>query len=331
MRPGCALMVAAVAAYASFEHQRAFALRGGADPTNAMLWPLSVDGLLLATVGLLKPGHRTRRMRVAVWSAFLGCIAVSLAANTAAAPQLAWQPVLVAGWPPVALLLAVELLAHPPHALSAAHRDLPIDHTHSPPPRRAGGCRPTGPGDRFAAARVARSRTPARPAHPASRPAGQRTAHPHPEAAQRAGPSDRPQPAADTAGPTHRSPASAPDAWRPRPLPPAPDPVRCPGRVDQPTRTPGPAYPRRWQTSLRRSSGTPSASAPPLRGPPPERQWMPAPPPHHTVEREPSPPSGRRRCPTATPRPAGPARLAQQTTARHHRDRTAGPNSAPSI
>ncbi|MFL6144776.1 MAG: hypothetical protein ACJ72N_23295 [Labedaea sp.] len=41
-----------------------------------------------------------------------GCIAVSLAANIAAAPTLAWQPALVAGWPPIALLLAVELLAH---------------------------------------------------------------------------------------------------------------------------------------------------------------------------------------------------------------------------
>jgi hypothetical protein len=76
VRRACALIVAAVAAYSSFEHQRGFALRGGADSTNAMLWPLSVDGLLLlATVGLLKPGQRTRRMRIAVWVAFLGCIA----------------------------------------------------------------------------------------------------------------------------------------------------------------------------------------------------------------------------------------------------------------
>jgi hypothetical protein len=113
VRRGCALIVAGVAAYSSYEHQRHFAVEGGADPANAGLWPLSVDGLLLlATVGLLKPGHHSRRMRVAVWSAFLGCIAVSLAANIAAAPRLAWQPVLVAGWPPVALLLAVELLAH---------------------------------------------------------------------------------------------------------------------------------------------------------------------------------------------------------------------------
>ncbi|WP_411089751.1 DUF2637 domain-containing protein [Streptomyces sp. 061-3] len=51
-----------VAAYASYVHQRGFALQGGADEVSASLWPLSVDGLLLlATVGLLKPsGARTR-------------------------------------------------------------------------------------------------------------------------------------------------------------------------------------------------------------------------------------------------------------------------------
>lgn len=116
VRPLCALVVAGVAAYASYVHQRKFALQGGADTVSASLWPLSVDGLLLlATVGLLKPsGPRTRRARGAVWSAFLLGIAVSLAANIAAAPALAWKPVLVAGWPPVALPLSVELLVHRP-------------------------------------------------------------------------------------------------------------------------------------------------------------------------------------------------------------------------
>ncbi|MFD9438853.1 DUF2637 domain-containing protein [Streptomyces sp. NPDC060006] len=111
IRSLCALVVAGVAAYASYVHQREFALQGGADEVSASLWPLSVDGLLLlATVGLLKPfGARTRRARGAVWSAFLLGIAVSLAANIAAAPALEWKPVLVAGWPPIALLLSVEL------------------------------------------------------------------------------------------------------------------------------------------------------------------------------------------------------------------------------
>jgi hypothetical protein len=113
LRRGCALIVASVAAYGSYEHQRDFALHGGADPVSAAMWPLSVDGLLLlATVGLLTSGQQqaSRRVRLAVWLSFLLGIAVSLAANIAAAPTLAWQPVLVAGWPPVALLLAAELL-----------------------------------------------------------------------------------------------------------------------------------------------------------------------------------------------------------------------------
>jgi hypothetical protein len=118
VRRGCALVVAAVAAYASYEHQREYALVGGSDPVSAALWPLSVDGLLLlATVGVLKSGQQaSRRCRVAVWLSFWLGIAMSLLANIAAAPTLAWQPVLVAGWPPVALLLAVELLAHSPRS-----------------------------------------------------------------------------------------------------------------------------------------------------------------------------------------------------------------------
>jgi len=116
LQRGCALIVAGVAAYGSYQHQREFALHGGADPVSAAMWPLSVDGLLLlATVGLLKSGHQApRRARLVIWLSFLLGIAVSLAANIAAAPTLAWQSVLVAGWPPVALLLAAELLTHHP-------------------------------------------------------------------------------------------------------------------------------------------------------------------------------------------------------------------------
>jgi hypothetical protein len=110
-----------------------FALRNGADPTSAELWPLAVDGLLvLASAGLLKSDHRSsRRANTAVWLAFLLGIGVSLAANIAAAPTLAWQPVLVAGWPPVSLLLAVELLGHhhrPRQHIAAAQTSAaPID------------------------------------------------------------------------------------------------------------------------------------------------------------------------------------------------------------
>jgi len=114
VRRGCALVVAAVAAYSSYAHQRHFALAGGADQVSAALWPLSVDGLVvLASLGLVRAqSSTTTRARLALWVAFLLGVAVSLAANIAAAPTLSWQPVLVAGWPPLALLLAVELVVH---------------------------------------------------------------------------------------------------------------------------------------------------------------------------------------------------------------------------
>lgn len=107
-----AFAVAVVAAYASYQHQRAFALAGGADLTTARLWPLSVDGLLvLSTAGLLRDRRQTTvRARYALRTAFAAGIIVSLAANIATAPSMTWAPILVAGWPPAALLLAVELV-----------------------------------------------------------------------------------------------------------------------------------------------------------------------------------------------------------------------------
>lgn len=111
------IAVAVVAAYASYQHQRDFALAGGADLTTASLWPFSVDGLLvLSTIGLLRDARHTRkRARIFLWAAFAAGIIVSLAANIATAPSMNWAPILVAGWPPVALLLAVELLGHHRH------------------------------------------------------------------------------------------------------------------------------------------------------------------------------------------------------------------------
>jgi hypothetical protein len=115
------MAVAGVAAYASYQHQRDFALAGGADLTTARLWPLSVDGLLvLSTAGLLRDARRTSsRARIFLWAAFAAGIIVSLAANIATAPSMNWAPILVAGWPPVALLLAVELLGHRRHDATA--------------------------------------------------------------------------------------------------------------------------------------------------------------------------------------------------------------------
>jgi hypothetical protein len=52
----CTLVVALGAAYASYRHGQAFALRFGADATTAAIWPLIVEGLLMiATVELWNP------------------------------------------------------------------------------------------------------------------------------------------------------------------------------------------------------------------------------------------------------------------------------------
>lgn len=107
----CTALVALGAAYASYRHGREFALRFGADETTAAIWPLIVDGLLTtSTVELWKTGHGGGRWKA--WLAFAFGIVLSLCANVAAAPELSVFAVAVAACPPLALLLAVELLNH---------------------------------------------------------------------------------------------------------------------------------------------------------------------------------------------------------------------------
>ncbi|MFD2474740.1 DUF2637 domain-containing protein [Amycolatopsis silviterrae] len=116
---GATGLVALGAAYASYQHGRVFALRFGADRTTAAIWPLIVDGLLtLATVELWR-GQRGSGGWLA-WAAFLFGISLSLCANIGAAPSLSVFGVTVAACPPLALLLAVELLNR------ALRRDRPV-------------------------------------------------------------------------------------------------------------------------------------------------------------------------------------------------------------
>jgi len=107
----CTALVAVGAAYASYRHGKEFALRYGADETTAMIWPLIVDGLLTtATVELWKTGRGSGRWKA--WLAFAFGIVLSLCANIAAVSELNVFTVAVAACPPLALLLAVELLNH---------------------------------------------------------------------------------------------------------------------------------------------------------------------------------------------------------------------------
>ncbi|WP_206790247.1 DUF2637 domain-containing protein [Amycolatopsis sp. MtRt-6] len=108
----CTTLVALGAAYASYRHGREFALRFGADESTAAIWPLIVDGLLTtATVELWKPNDGRRGGgRWAAWTAFGFGISLSLCANIGSAPRLTVFSIVVAACPPLALLLAVELL-----------------------------------------------------------------------------------------------------------------------------------------------------------------------------------------------------------------------------
>lgn len=95
----CTLLVALGAAYASYRHGLAFALRFGADPTTAAVWPLIIDGLLTtATVELWRPGRGGGRW--GAWLAFLFGVALSLCANIASAPDQTVFAVAAAACPP---------------------------------------------------------------------------------------------------------------------------------------------------------------------------------------------------------------------------------------
>ncbi len=104
-----------------------FALRFGADASTAAIWPLIVDGLLTtATVELWKVGQGNQAGgRWAAWLAFVFGISLSLCANIGAAPTLSVLSIIVAACPPLALLLAVELLnrALKRHRASTAQGD----------------------------------------------------------------------------------------------------------------------------------------------------------------------------------------------------------------
>ncbi|HET6835352.1 MAG TPA: DUF2637 domain-containing protein [Acidimicrobiales bacterium] len=104
------VMVALVAAAASYQHQRTLAALAG-EGWLAWALPISVDGMMLAT------GRSILRRRRAgfpapflSWFGFTLGFVASVAANVAAAhPTVVGR--LIAAWPPVALFIAYETLA----------------------------------------------------------------------------------------------------------------------------------------------------------------------------------------------------------------------------
>jgi hypothetical protein len=101
-----ALIVATIAALASYSHMRDVALRYGQSELIAALLPVSVDGMMVVATVALGDG---RRNRWSAWLAFWTGVVASVVANVLAA-----EPSLVArcisAWPAVAFLLVVEVI-----------------------------------------------------------------------------------------------------------------------------------------------------------------------------------------------------------------------------
>ncbi|TQN30264.1 uncharacterized protein DUF2637 [Haloactinospora alba] len=104
------LLLAMIAAVVSYSHMYELALRHGEPAWRAALFPLSVDGIVVAaSMALLSDARQGRRGGLLPWTLLvLGSLA-SLAANVAVADPTMWSRVIHA-WPAFALIGSYELL-----------------------------------------------------------------------------------------------------------------------------------------------------------------------------------------------------------------------------
>jgi hypothetical protein len=104
--------VGLVAATLSYRHQFELAATHGESPLTARLLPFSIDGLLLAgTLALLDASRRHRGRAVIARATVALGVAMTLWANTVHGVAYGLPGVVISGWPPVALIAAVEVLA----------------------------------------------------------------------------------------------------------------------------------------------------------------------------------------------------------------------------
>jgi len=174
--------VAAVAAAVSFMHMHTLAARAG-EGWRAWLVPLAVDGLVVAaSMSMLVRRRAGKRAGWLAWTSMTAGITASLAANVAAAePTLIGRA--VAAWPPLALLMAYELLMDQVRTGNSDSTDHPERHAPSPTPEPAivpADVQPTPPpattapsataAPRLSAAHLGPTRTP--PSEASGNPAG---------------------------------------------------------------------------------------------------------------------------------------------------------------
>lgn len=101
-----ALVVAGIAALASYAHMRGLAVRYGQTEVIADLLPVSVDGMMVVATLALGDG---RRHRWSAWLAFWIGVAASVIANVLAAESSAIARC-ISAWPAIAFLLVVEVI-----------------------------------------------------------------------------------------------------------------------------------------------------------------------------------------------------------------------------
>jgi hypothetical protein len=107
--------VAGVAGYASYGHQYDVATMAHQSAALAAVFPLSVDGMLLAaSLAIAEDKASGRRPRLWATVAFWLGAAVSVSANIASV-TVHWGldplAIAVSAWPPLALLITVEVLS----------------------------------------------------------------------------------------------------------------------------------------------------------------------------------------------------------------------------
>lgn len=104
------LMLAVIAAVVSYSHMYELALRHGEPEWRAALFPLSVDGMIVASsMTLLSDARNGRKGGLLPWALLIIGSGASLAANVAVADPTMWSRIIHA-WPSFALIGAYELL-----------------------------------------------------------------------------------------------------------------------------------------------------------------------------------------------------------------------------
>jgi hypothetical protein len=122
------LIVAGVAAVNSYAHMRDVALLGHQPNLLASTLPLSIDGLMvIASLALAEDKASRRHPRLAARLAFWFGAVVSLAANIASTAVHHGDPLSigVAAWPPIALLVVVEIMMRPGRSMDEQPHNAP--------------------------------------------------------------------------------------------------------------------------------------------------------------------------------------------------------------